>query len=134
MATLAQFNLRISKIAKDVELNANTVKKKVAIAIDQVVTLATPVKTGRARANWRVGIGSPVQGTTDAEDQGGQATVQAAKAKINTADSDDDIFISNSLPYIGELNNGSSAQAPAGFVEKAIQKGVAVVKNSRLIK
>lgn len=134
MATLKQFNLRISKIAADIELEANTVKKKAAIAIDQVVTLATPVKTGRARANWRVGLDEPVKGTTEDTDTNGQATLQAAKNKINTAGNGDDIFISNSLPYIGQLNVGSSAQAPAGFVERAIQSGINAVKTSKVIK
>jgi len=134
VANLKQFNKKINKIAAGIELEANTVKKKVAIAIDQVVTLATPVDTGRARANWRVGIDAPVQGTTEDTDKNGQATLQAAKDKINSTDSGEDIFISNSLPYIGKLNDGSSAQAPAGFVEKAIQKGINAVANARIIK
>ena len=30
--------------------------------------------------------------------------------------------ITNSVPYIGRLNQGSSTQAPAGFVENAVDK------------
>jgi hypothetical protein len=33
------------------------------------------------------------------------------------------IWISNNVSYIGELNNGSSQQAAAHFVERAVQAG-----------
>lgn len=57
----------------------------------------TPVDTGNARRGW---IDSPVNSPF------GRST------------------ITNSVPYIGRLNNGWSQQAPAGFVRAAIQFGV----------
>ena len=36
------------------------------------------------------------------------------------------IFISNNVPYILALNDGTSRQSPAGFVQNAIQKAVRV--------
>jgi formaldehyde-activating enzyme involved in methanogenesis len=33
--------------------------------------------------------------------------------------------VSNNVPYINRLNEGHSAQAPAGFVQQAVAKAVA---------
>ena len=38
------------------------------------------------------------------------------------------ILISNNLPYINALNDGSSKQAPAGFVDSALSKGKRAVR------
>ncbi len=32
------------------------------------------------------------------------------------------LFLSNNVPYISRLNDGSSGQAPAGFVQAAIAR------------
>lgn len=92
----------------------------------------TPVDTGWARANWVPQIGSPrttTVGTREqaeagsvslAGQQGGLATV-ATTYKFGPR-----IFISNNVPYIVHLNEGSSRQAPRGFVQNAIAKAVTV--------
>jgi hypothetical protein len=101
--------------------------RKLGIRIDQGVVLGTPVDTGRARANWLVGIGTAPAGTTENLDQGGNASIQAAVSVIGNypADKLPDLWIVNNLPYIGRLNDGSSEQAPAKFVEAAIDRALA---------
>jgi hypothetical protein len=42
------------------------------------------------------------------------------------------IHITNNAPYIRQLNDGSSKQAPAGFVERAILIGRKVAENSKV--
>tara|TARA_R110000737_G_scaffold47134_4_gene67060 strand:+ start:19009 stop:19416 length:408 start_codon:yes stop_codon:yes gene_type:complete len=87
----------------------------------------TPVKTGWARANWIARIGSP--GT---EPVGDPESVGSAKGAQNAALGSvlsyklvsGPVFISNNVPYILRLNEGSSQQAPAGFVQRAIQLAV----------
>jgi len=41
------------------------------------------------------------------------------------------VHISNDAPYIGRLNAGSSSQAPAGFVQRAIADGIRAAKIER---
>jgi len=104
----------------------------------------TPVDTGWARANWVPSVATPY--TTDdvinpkekmlatgtdsisAEvlareqvQQAGIATV-AATYTMNKGPA----FITNNVPYIIRLNMGSSTQAPAGFVQRAVAKAITV--------
>ena len=45
----------------------------------------------------------------------------------------DGAFVSNGVPYIGKLDQGSSQQAPAGFVRAAVVKAVAKLAGVRLL-
>lgn len=125
-----------------VEVNATLLKRKVALAVDAEVVLSTPVDTGRARSNWQVEINAPAAGTRDAYVPGteastagpnAQAAIDHATAVISRAQSEEAIHITNNLAYIGRLNEGWSAQAPAGFVEAAIMAGAMRVKEAKLI-
>lgn len=77
---------------------------------------ATPVRSGRARANWRCSVGSPDCSSDDCTvfDSGrAQAAFSAVKAG-------DTLCITNSVPYIGRLEEGWSVQAPAGIAGRAL--------------
>lgn len=76
----------------------------------------TPVRTGRARANWSVDFDTPAATTTEDTDKSGQATVARGAAKIARAHAGDVVYLTNALPYIGPLEKGSSKQAPAGMI------------------
>ena len=108
-----------SEISKEV--------RKLGIRIDQGVVIGTPVDTGRARGNWLVGIGTAPAGTRENLDKGGSATIQAAITTIGgyPVNALPDLWIVNNLPYIGRLNDGWSEQAPAKFVEAAIDRALA---------
>lgn len=89
------------------------------------IMLKTPVDTGRARANWNVSINAPDTSTNEA------ATIADAPAKqaeggsrIAGADffAGDEIYITNNLPYIKELEDGRSRQAPRGMVAVTVQE------------
>lgn len=91
----------------------------------------TPVDTGWARANWVPSIGvsydSPAVAPSDPGQVSGQAAAQQAAVagltgyKLRRGR----VFISNNVPYIRRLNDGSSKQAPRGFVQAAIRRGIA---------
>jgi len=132
MSDPATFSRRIATIAAGVEKNAGKLVRRVALEIDQALVLSTPVDTGRARANWLVSLDSPRRDAVDAS-SAGDALASGASV-IHGAKDGQKIYISNSLPYIGRLNAGSSAQAPAGFVEAAALHGVRIVKGARLLK
>lgn len=143
MATLRQFAARIRRRSKQVEDGVDRLVKKVALAVDQAVVLSTPVDTGRARSNWRVGVGSPERGTIEpyapgnrlgvGETANASAALAQAKGAIPTRRQGQDIYISNNLDYIEPLNEGSSAQAPAQFVEEAVAVGRDLVRRTRVI-
>jgi hypothetical protein len=133
MPSLEQFSRRINEVAERVEQGSTRLVRKVAIAIQQTVMLATPVDTGRARANWEVSTGAPVFAPTERTDFSAKSAENTSV--IATYQSGDKIFLSNNVPYIGELNRGSSAQAPAGFVIKAVRTAAnAVAKGKVLVK
>jgi hypothetical protein len=102
--------------------------RKLGIRIDQGVVLGTPVDTGRARANWLVGIGTAPVGTTENLDQVGNASIQAAVSIIGNypADKLPDLWIVNNLPYIDRLNDGWSERSNPRikWVEAAIDRAL----------
>lgn len=132
MATLRQFAKRMRDLGGKVSERANLGKQRVAIQIDQLLVMATPVDTGRARSNWMIAMNAPANGTIDA-DRGSAGTIAQNEAAIRRSTPTQEIHITNNLPYIVPLNQGHSAQAPAGFVERAIATGANEAARVRLI-
>lgn len=143
MPSLRNFGKRMKQLGANVEKNADELVRKVALAVDSTVVMATPVDEGRARSNWQVNLDAPATGVIDAYspgkegDTGGenareaieQGKEQIAQYKGGTPQAA--IHITNNLPYIKRLNDGWSAQAPQGFVEKAIITGVRAARPDR---
>lgn len=92
----------------------------------------TPVDTGWARANWLPSVGQPVRKdlpSTRPDD--GQAVAGAVSeqqgalaALVGYTLEKGRVFVTNNVPYILSLNDGSSSKAPTGFVQQAIAKAV----------
>lgn len=135
MADLGTFAKRIRERGRLVEAAAPAIVRKAALVALRDLVLATPVDTGRARGNWQVEIGGSVVGESGFEDKSGDAAIRIGTATISTfGKGDGSIFIGNNVPYIGRLNEGSSAQAPAGFVEKAVRGAVNIIRKSKVLK
>lgn len=87
--------------------------------------LKTPVDTGRARANWNTSVGRPDTSTNDAATSSDVASKQAEGATV-IARTDfaggDDLYVTNGLPYIDDLEKGHSKQAPAGMVAVTVEE------------
>lgn len=120
MSTPEVFAQRIQKIANNVQTNANLLKRKVALYCQRELTYATPVKTGRARANWQVSLGAAITSPTD--NTSSQSAIAVANGVVSGSRPEQAIVIANSVPYINKLNEGWSAQAPAAFVEATINR------------
>ena len=125
---LNAFTRDLADFGAGIEEEVNAVKRKAALRVLTGVTLATPVDTGRARGNWTVSLGTPDSSLSEATDKSGGATIAKGSAVISRALPGDMIFIANSLPYIVRLNDGSSRQAPAKFVERAVQAAVESIR------
>jgi hypothetical protein len=114
MAVLGQ------RIAKGIEGYVADVAK----SIGEELVPTTPVKTGLARGNWRPSLRVPVSAATSLADPTGRATIARIASVGNQYRLGETMFITNHLPYIRSLNAGSSPQAPAGFVEAAVERGL----------
>lgn len=134
MADLKAFQRRIKKVAKGVETNSNKNIIKLAVIIDQVVTIGTPVDTGHARANWQATVGEETEEELDAEDKSGQATITKARAVLEARQPEQVIHLTNNVKYVPRLNEGSSAQAPAGFVQAGVNTGISAFRGMKVIK
>jgi hypothetical protein len=119
------------------QFDRNTVDaiRRAALAADAAVVLATPVDTGRARANWLVSINSVDELITEKTDKGGAGAIAAGKAVIESWYlGAGPIFISNSVPYIIPLEEGHSKQAPAGMSKFALAAARAQLVRAGLLK
>lgn len=126
-----------------IDRNVNKTVKEVGKTVDSELVRNTPVDTGQARSNWVASLGGE---TADfllpyapGSHLGVSETANAAAAEaqaigvIDARKPGEDIYICNNTPYIGLLNGGSSTQAPENFVESAVQRGIEVVKNAKVV-
>lgn len=123
---------QVRAVIRALERVAERAIVKITLDVTANLVETTPVDVGWARANWVPAIGTPVlknlsgveptSGATSAaasEQQGALGGIVAGY-KLNRGK----VFVSNNVPYITKLNDGSSTQAPAGFVQAAIRKAV----------
>ena len=141
MSSLEEFGRRMRKRGDNVPREVNKVKRLAALAVDQAVVLGTPVDRGTARSNWLVTLDEPTERIQEAyvplvdgdmsETGNAAAALAQGKAVVVRAKPKQDIHITNNLDYIMDLNEGSSAQAPAAFVEEAVDAGVAAARKTK---
>lgn len=99
------FENDLERFARKTGLEIEKVVQKLTLDAWNGVTKKTPVDTGRARANWNV-----------AEGRADTSTTKSTKGSFKAVSGKKDVYITNSLDYIGRLENGSSRQAPNGMV------------------
>ena len=122
---------QVTAILRDLDRLAERTIKKITLDVTANLIESTPVDTGWARANWIPSVTKSIQDTAGTREQAesgsvnkgpqlsGQAEVLGYKLRQGR------VFVTNNVPYILRLNDGSSTQAPSGFVEAAVQKAVA---------
>lgn len=113
------FELQIGKVAKVLNMRADTVVKKVGIDIFSGIVQRNPVKTGRSRAAWNIGIDKPVD--LIIEPKGDEvlpppSVAGGIRAMTGADGTKQKIYITNAVHYTPYLEGGSSKQAPAGMV------------------
>lgn len=124
-----EFARRMKIVADAVKRNTVLVVKRAAIAADQAAVLATPVDTGRLRANWLVSIGIPDSGEVTFS-KGKEGSTKGAVANEALSRARDTIgtyklgmggiYISNNVSYAYLIDAGRSEQAPKGMTARAI--------------
>ena len=120
MANAKRFSIDLTRWGVSLEHEqAPKFIRKIALDLLKKVTMKSPVKTGRFKANWMTGIGGADETTTE-------STVDDAVMRgsiILSAYRDlKQIHISNNLPYAAALEHGHSMQAPLGVAEISVEE------------
>jgi len=144
------------QIADQIPTFANEIAKDVGSTILTDLVQVTPVDTGEALSNWQASLAEPsleqiaayVPSPKGRMKDGAWShavdpsitaqaniapTLEAGMMIIKSKQHGIPLFISNNSEYIVVLDQGSSTQAPAGFVDRAIILGSDVVNKARLI-
>ncbi len=128
-ADFPKFERALRRFAKKVELDGATLTKRVAFELFTRIVEKTPVDTGRARASWTIAIGAPdLRIVPEGEYDKSMATAIAkANAVLGSYGTTGrpflvPIWIANNLPYIQELEHGSSQQAPKGMLALSLRE------------
>jgi len=137
--SLGSLGRRLARIAGIIEDNSTDIVRGTALVADQVVVQGTPVLSGRARSGWDVAIGlepSSVPSTDPSSPEAGAAEALAKGRSVieRWQIGQPGIYISNGLPYIRRLEDGYSAQAPAGMVTDAAAAAREYVRQQELLR
>jgi hypothetical protein len=115
--TAREFAIELDRdFEEKVEGRLLEVVQKIGLETLARVVMKSPVDTGRFRGNWNVSINSADYSTSADVDPFGGATIARGQTPILGLPEPEAIWVSNGLPYANRLENGWSAQAPAGMV------------------
>lgn len=138
---LLSLSKRMQRIKRAIPEEVHRVKKEVAEAVATDLIRVTPVDVTEALSNWQVGINSPPSfplpaiypgKAGDTESASEQAAIEHAKRVLLDSRPGEKLYVSNLAGHIVYLNDGSSAQEPAGFVHRAVIVGRVVLRKARL--
>jgi|SaaInlStandDraft_1057018.scaffolds.fasta_scaffold69716_2 hypothetical protein len=103
-----------NKLDKETTQTVNELARIQAFDTMNKLKMATPIDTGRAKNSWTLTMNK--NSFKDAKSGGSFVTTLPAvsDSKIET------LYLTNGTPYIENLNQGSSRQAPARFIESTI--------------
>lgn len=141
MRTLLDLAKELESNIKKIETSASNIASNVSMAVLEDLVFHTPVDTSNALSNWQLTIGAPAnneiepyyfgrKGSTQSMSQ--DAAIIAGIKALKSKKPGETIYISNNAPYIKDLDEGSSLQEPAGFVDRALIVGKDVLAKSKL--
>ena len=110
--------------------------RKATVEVFTRVLMRSPVDLGRFRGNWQLSVGSPIE--TEIESFFGGAAGSGPDAdefaKLNPVlselnrDADQQVWLTNNVPYAEVLEDGSSQQAPQGIVSISVMETEAALR------
>lgn len=129
MASPRSFAKKMRAFADDIPKQVNEIKKQAVQEIVLQVVPDTPVLTGQARSNYYTTNSDPDTSSTafGPFTQDGYQSINRMRVALQGAKPGIPMHVTNNLPYIGRLNDGYSAQAPANFVQIAIGRAQAII-------
>lgn len=155
MPTLTDLADQMDALAKRIPAFAKETTDDVALSILNDLVQVTPVDVGTALSNWQLTLDAPAADVLPAFVPSPKGRMKDGKWQhavdpVVTAQNNlprvldeaklvlagrvpgQDVFITNNLPYIKTLDEGSSEQAPSGFIDRAIILGREVVAKAKL--
>lgn len=138
---LNQFSQRMFGLANKVEPNANLMVQDAAAAFLEEVVSRTPVDSGQAVSSWKVGLNYIPRGVRTFSPGAFGSTASANRSavlsselpKVRRRRTGQTISVVNTAPYISRLNDGTSAQAPAGFIETAYIQSTRAIRRRKVL-
>lgn len=140
--TFESLAIRLTERAKTYQKKVDELQRQVALVVDSALVLATPVDTGRARSNWITTTGkranysvlpyAPGENLGIGESANASATMAQAREALKSHASGEAIFLTNNVRYIGDLNQGTSPQAPKNFVQIQVRSAVKAFSRSEI--
>ena len=136
---MASFDDQVKAFAKKANMSVGKTIRGTSIALFRSVIKGWPVKSGRSRANWMVGMKTPSTATTDATDKQGNSTVSNMVQFINANREGTEFTLANNQPYAHVIEYGGypgdgpntvggySKQAPAGVVRINVARFEAIL-------
>lgn len=126
--SVREFGRGLDRFSRKLEIDVNTLKRKLSFDIFSSIVAKTPFDEGRARSSWNINYGQPDTSVPDEVKDAmtkSQATVTAI-SKLSRFKDDNNpyspIFITSSLVYMPPLEDGSSDQAPNGMVALTMEE------------
>lgn len=113
IVTHDKMDVPVSIDARQLRREVWKVLRKGSLAAERRIKSAMPVDTGRARASW--GHFSPRDFRVAGAGLAADAVWEADKENLS-------ITQGSNVEYVPRLNDGSSRQAPAGFIDAAAEK------------
>lgn len=139
MANLKALGANLRRRARAVETNADTLVKECTLTILQELVVDTPVDVGTAKSNWQVNIAVPASGVLPAYNPGHKGSTgtqnardafDAGRAALSQYTHGSAVHITNNLDYISDLNEGTSRQAPPGYVQDAVLESIGKIQQA----
>ena len=98
---------------------SDRIVRAVTLSLFNGIIRDTAVDTGRARGNWQTTVGAPASGEIDRV--GASAAIAEIEAKTPQGGGQT-TYMANDLPYIADLEKGSSKQSPDGMVRRNMDR------------
>jgi hypothetical protein len=122
---LAEFQVAIKREGEElIPAQVAMLRDRFTLGLHRRITLAMPVDTGYARASTNASIGTPDERTPTP----GLDNYSPPDPPVSLGGTPQNAFepgyVTNAAGYVPFLNEGSSQQAPAHFVQRAIEEEI----------
>lgn len=158
--TFGDFARNLRQLGNELPVRVNALKVLVAATANNDLVRSTPVDTGTTMANWIVNADEAATEIRPAfvpspkgfvSKKGGahiwthrvdpditrnanlSPALEAAQATLDSIQPEQTIHITNNVPHIGYLNDGTTSHPPIEFVERAIMLARDVVNRATIV-
>lgn len=125
---LQKFQADLKGFAKLVDRTLSEVTRLITLDMYNEITVRNPVDTGYSRGNWNIAQGEPdktIHGTKPKKGDNALKDIVGRPSDLGVMkeiDGRQPIFVTNAVGYVQYLEEGSSKQAPSGFIRISVAK------------